>query len=79
MNDFDSAAAQSLAEVLAEVVARIEALANTFEIGVQLLTDSIRSDAMNQLAELFAHYAQLSLLSLQRYAELQAQWMLSGA
>ena len=79
MNDFDSAAAQSLAEVLAEVVARIEELANTFEVGVQLLTDSIRSDAMSELAELLAHYAQLSLISVQRYAELQAQWMLSGA
>lgn len=79
MNNFDSAAAQSLAEVLAEVVARIEELANTFEVGVQLLTDSIRSDAMSELAELLAHYAQLSLISVQRYAELQAQWMLSGA
>ena len=79
MYNFDSAAAQSLAEVLAEVVARIEELANTFEVGVQLLTDSIRSDAMSELAELLAHYAQLSPISVQRYAELQAQWMLSGA
>lgn len=79
MHTFDSAAAQSLAEVLAEVAARIEELANTFETGVRLLTDSIRSDAMSELAELLAHYAQLSLLAVQRYAELQAQWMLSGA
>lgn len=79
MNNFDSAAAQSLAEALAEVVARIEELANTFEVGVQLLTDSIRSDAMTELTELLAHYTQLSLISVQRYAELQAQWMLSGA
>ena len=79
MNNFYSAADQTLTEVLAEVVARIEELANTFEIGVQILTDSARSDAMSELVELLAHYAQLSLLSVQRYAELQAQWMLSGA